>query len=194
MGKQSTFLLRLWAPRASLCHWCCKADTSLLQVSWDQVPTSWGLAHVQLLAANFRYNQLSITYRERTWPWLPATPLATVQYCGGWCRGQAALACLDALAAAAAAEEPALAFLKVEGFKFAHQVLFTGTLPYPCFCSVWLRELLPAAPVSALAEASLLFSASSGHVPSAVSAWVHGLQLHFTNCFWKARSSFTASL
>lgn len=140
-------------------------------------------------------DNFQITYGELIWPWLPAMPLTMVQCCGGWCRGRAALACLDALAVAvAAAEKLALAFLEVEGSNFVHQVLLTGTLPYPCFCSVWIRELFPPAPESALAEASLLFSASSGHVPSAVSAWSHGLQLQFTSCFWKSWSSFTVSL
>lgn len=163
----------------------------------DLVPTLWGLAHVWLLTAHFGYNQHLVTCGELTRPWLPKTRLAAVQCCGGWCRGQAALSCCDALAvAAAAAEKPALAFLKREGSSFAHQVLIMGIpyKPYPCCCSVWIRELSPRAPEPALAEALLLFSASLGHVPSAVSAWSHGLQLHFTNCFWEVWSSFTVSL
>lgn len=44
--------------------------------------------------------------------------------------------------------------------KFAQQVLPTGTA-HPCCSSAWIWESFPAAPGSALAEGSLLFSASS---------------------------------
>lgn len=121
---------------APLC-WGCRQPELLCQECWEVehpacerpetgYPLGDSLAHVQLLAANFRYNQLSITYRELKWSWLPPALLAMVQCCRGWCRGQAALALLGMLAAAA--EKPTLAFPKAEGSKFAHQVLSTGTV------------------------------------------------------------------
>lgn len=122
-----------------LCCWCCKVTASLPQTGWDQVPVPRGLAHAGLLAATFGCNQLSITCGERTCAWFPAPLAATVQCCRGCCRGQPAPACPDALATAAAGKPSA--FSKVEVSKFAPWDLFKGNLPYPCFRSVWIKQL-----------------------------------------------------
>lgn len=152
----------------------------------DRAETREGLAHIQLLAANFRYNQLSITYRELNCPRLPPALLAVVQCCGGWCRGQGS-SC-----------HPWLLLQRNHLWHFPQQKapsLVTSScvqvLSHPCFSSAWIRELVSPAPGSALAEDSLLFSASSADptVYSYISQTAFGESCPPFQCQLTARTS-----